>query len=100
MIVHVVLFTWNDGVSQSQIQDLDRAFSQLPAKIPELKKLTFGSDVKFRGGNADYGLIAVFADEAGWRAYQNSASHKSLVANFIAPMTATRVAIQMSAFDS
>ena len=96
MIVHIVLFIWKEGVSHSQIEALTRAIGQLPKQIPELQELRFGPDVKLRTGNADYGLVAIFADETGWKAYQASAAHKTLVADYITPIVASRVAIQMS----
>src|SRR5438874_376250 len=95
MIIHVVLLTWKDGVTKSQIDALDRALEGL-SELPEVKKLVHGSDVKFRPGNADFGVVAHFADETGWRAYQSHPAHKAVVAEYITPMAATRTAIQMS----
>lgn len=99
MLVHIVLFTWKEDVSQSQVDALTRAIGNLPEQIPELQQLRFGPDVKLRAGNADYGLVATFADQAGWNAYQASTAHKALIAEYITPILASRVAIQMSGSD-
>ena len=55
--------------------------------------------MRIRGGNADYGLVALFADETGWRAYQEHPAHKAAVANLVQPIAAQRTAIQMRVPD-
>lgn len=99
MLLHVVLFQWKEGVSEAQVAALDQAMAELPKAIPELKELQYGADVRIRGGNADYGLVALFADETGWRAYQEHPAHKAAVANLVQPIAAQRTAIQMRVPD-
>jgi len=97
MILHIVLFKWKDGVSEAQIRALDAAMAKLPAAIPQVKSLHWGSDVRFRDGNADWGLAALFEDQAGWQAYQVHPEHQAVVQNMVVPLLASRTAIQMPA---
>jgi len=95
MILHIVLFKWKEGVTKEQIAALDAAMAKLPAAIPQVKNLTWGSDVHFREGNADWALAGVFANQADWQAYQVHPEHQAIVQNLVSPILASRTAIQM-----
>lgn len=95
MILHIVLFKWKDGVTKEQIDALDAAMAKLAPAIPEVKSLYWGSDMRFREGNADWALAATFEDQAGWQAYQVHPAHQAVVQNIVVPILASRTAIQM-----
>ncbi len=97
MILHIVLFKWKDGVKKEQVDAVDAAMAKLPAAIPQLKALHWGSDVRFREGNADWALVAIFANQADWQAYQVHPEHQAIVQNLVTPILASRTAIQMPA---
>jgi hypothetical protein len=47
-----------------------------------------------REGNGDYALVATFADQAAWRAYQADPRHQAFVRDFVTPIQASRLTIQ------
>lgn len=97
MLLHIVLFKWKEGTTKDQVAAVTAEMAKLPGLIPELKALQLGSDLKFRDGNADWALAALFEDQAGWQAYQVHPAHQAVVKNFAAPIVASRDAIQMPA---
>jgi hypothetical protein len=97
MILHIVLFKWKEGVTKEQVDAIDAAMAKLPAAIPQVKQLHWGSDVHFREGNADWALAAIFANQADWQAYQVHPEHQAIVQNLVAPILASRAAIQIPA---
>lgn len=100
MILHIVLFNWKDDVTKEQVEKVNQVVAQLPAKIPSIRGLQWGSDLGFRSGNSSWGLMALFQDRAGWQAYQDHPAHKSLVSDYVAPIrVGGRQAIQIEVPD-
>ena len=96
MVVHVVVFTWTAGISVQQVKHLSRAFDELATEVSHIVEIQHGPDLNFREGNGDYGLVVTFRDRAAWDAYQAHPKHKALVRDVVAPIQASRVAIQFS----
>ncbi len=94
MVTHIVIFTWRPGVTEQQTGNVSRALDQLAAEFSDLVTISHGPDLRFRGGNGDYALVATFADRAGWDAYQADPRHKAFVRDFIMPLQAARLTIQ------
>ena len=94
MVTHVVIFTWSDAATTEQVSALSEALDRLGADMAELMSLSHGPDLRFREGNGEYGLIATFADQAAWNAYQADPRHKALVRDYVAPIQASRMTIQ------
>lgn len=94
MVTHIVIFTWTTEATDGQINAAGRALDGLAAELSNLVTIRHGRDLGYRDGNGDYALVANFADKAGWDAYQSSPGHKAFVADFIAPIQASRLTIQ------
>ena len=94
MVTHSVIFTWNAGTTAEQVHELGQALDQLADAVADIARIQHGPDLGFRDGNADYALVATFADRAGWDAYQAHPKHKAFVRDFVAPLQASRTAIQ------
>lgn len=94
MVTHVVIFTWADGTTAEQVTELGQALDGLAAALSDLVTMIHGPDLRFREGNGDYGLVATFADRAGWAAYQAHPKHKAFVQDFVTPIQASRLTIQ------
>ena len=95
MIVHVVMFTWKDGVTSAQVAAVTQSVHALRGQIAGLLSIQGGPDLGLRPGNPDYLLVATFDDEAAWHGYQAHPLHKALVADRIAPIQAHRQSMQM-----
>ena len=94
MVTHIVIFTWIAEASTEQVASLGQALDRLAAELSGLVTIRHGPDLRFREGNGDYALVATFADQAGWAAYQAHPAHKAFVRDFVMPIQASRVAIQ------
>ena len=94
MVTHMVIFKWIDGTSPELVAQLAGALDRLAADLGDLVDLRHGADLRFRDGNGDYGVVATFADRAGWDAYQADPRHKALVRDFVIPIQASRLTLQ------
>lgn len=94
MIRHVVIFTWIDAVTGEQVEGFKKALDQVAAQLKDLTVMQHGPDLKFRGGNGDYALVATFSDRAAWDMYQSHPVHKAFVRDFVTPIQASRLTIQ------
>jgi len=95
MVTHIVIFTWTDEATTEQIQALIKAFDRLGAELSGLTTLAHGQDLQFREGNGDYALVATFADRVAWDAYQADPRHKAVVRDYVTPIQASRLTIQI-----
>jgi hypothetical protein len=94
MLRHVALFRWKPETTSEDISKLEAALRQLPAKIPCIQSYRFGRNLDLQEGNADFGVVADFADEAGLRTYSDHPDHQAVLKNLLRPITARRDAIQ------
>ncbi len=94
MIRHVVLFTWDEEMTD----ELERQFvAELTALGPELKGLRAyhaGRDVGLVEGNFDFAVVADFEDAASYLAYRDHPGHQDIIARLSRPHTKTRAAVQ------
>jgi hypothetical protein len=53
-----------------------------------------GPDAGLSQGNFDFAISADFDDQAGFVAYRDDPCHRDVIARYILPITALRVAVQ------
>jgi stress responsive alpha/beta barrel protein len=94
MVRHVVLFRWKPETTAEDVSRIEAALRQLPEKIPCIQTYRFGRDLGVQGGNADFALVADFADESGLRTYGTHPDHLAVISDLIRPITEHREAIQ------
>jgi len=94
VIRHIVLLTFADRATDAQIQAVDDALSQLPARLPVLKAYVIGRDLKLNDANATFAVTADFDDVDGYIAYRDDAEHTRIIADLITPILAGRTAAQ------
>ena len=92
MVTHIVIFKWVPGVNSDQLSVFA---DELTCMANELGvSIQHGPDLAFRDGNGDYALVATFADQAAWRAYQAHPRHQAFVRDAVTPLQASRLTIQ------
>ncbi len=94
MVTHVVIFTWIAEATSEQVDTLRQALDLMAEALADLASIQHGPNLRFRDGNGDYALVATFADRTDWDAYQAHPKHRAFVQEFVAPLQASRVAIQ------
>jgi hypothetical protein len=94
MILHIAVFTWNDDVTDADVDALTEALQTMAAGIPELKSYIAGTNLRLRPGG-DYGVAAVVEDEAALATYLDSAAHQQVYDDHLGKMIATRIAAQL-----
>jgi hypothetical protein len=98
MIRHVVLFRFTPDTTPADVEAIADALRELPAAIPEIAAYSFGTDVGVNAGNADFAVVADFADIDAYLVYRDHPRHQAVIAERIAPHLAERTAVQF-AFD-
>jgi hypothetical protein len=94
MLRHVALFRWKAEATAEDVSKLEAALHDLPGKIPCIQSYRFGRDLGVQEGNADFALVADFADEDGLQTYANHPQHQEVIATLIRPIMEKREAIQ------
>lgn len=95
MVTHIVIFSWIAGVTSEQTESFRKALDEMASEVQALTVIRHGPDLRFREGNGDYGLVATFSNKAGWDAYQAHPKHKAFVRDFVTPIQASRITIQL-----
>jgi hypothetical protein len=94
MIRHVVVFRWNDSVTDEQLVAMSAALDALPSAIGEIVSYRHGRDLGLAPTNADYAITADFADVDDFAVYRDHPEHQRFIAEHITGRVAERVAVQ------
>jgi len=90
----VVTFTWKPGTTEEQIGFLAEGLATLPPRIGAIRSFDFGSDAGLVEGNADFAVVARFADGAGYREYAAHPAHRAVIEERVLPILGARMAVQ------
>jgi Stress responsive A/B Barrel Domain len=93
-IVHQVTFRWKEGTTPEQIAGLEESLAGLAERCEGVLSYGFGPDLGLREGNADYGVVGVFADLEAYQAYASLPYHLDLIRDRVLPILAERSALQ------
>jgi hypothetical protein len=99
MIRHVVVFRWNESVTDEQLVAMSDALDALPGEIPEIVTYRHGSDLGIGTGNFQYSITADFADVEGFTTYRDHPEHQRFIADHITGRVAERAAVQFEYAD-
>lgn len=94
MILHLAVFTWNDSVTDADVEELTDALTTMARGIPELHSYIAGPNLRLRPGG-DYAVAAIVEDEEGLAAYLDSRAHQSVYERHLGRMIAQRSAAQL-----
>jgi Stress responsive A/B Barrel Domain len=94
MIRHVVVFRWNDSVTDADIAEVAAALDALPAAIAEIADYRHGRDEGLNTANFDYAVVGDFATPEDYLVYRDHPTHQHVIATQIAGRAAQRAAVQ------
>jgi hypothetical protein len=76
MLNHVVLLKFKPGVSNSEIEALEKMLDDLPNKITEIHAYELGRDVTRSEKSYDFALVSLFANTIALERYQQHRQHE------------------------
>ena len=79
MITHVVMMKFKPGVSDEQVDALEKSLDALPDIITEIQSYEFGRDIVGSERSYDFALVSVFANLETLRQYQEQPEHLKVV---------------------
>lgn len=94
MVRHCVVFRFHPGTDPDAIAALAEALRGLPPVIPEIEAYQVGADLGLRDTNADFAVVADFADADAFAVYSGHPAHLDVIRAFVEPITADRHAVQ------
>ena len=99
MIRHVVMFRWNDSVTDEQLAEVSAGLDALPGAIAEIVAYRHGPDLGLAPTNSDYTITADFATVEDFATYRDHPEHQRFIAEQITGRVAERVAVQFEFED-
>lgn len=96
MFRHIVLFTWTEDATEEQKAEVAVQLRKLPGVISELRSYNVGADAGINPGNYEFAVVADFDSVEDYLVYRDHPAHTALIAEYIKPIIASRVAVQYS----
>lgn len=94
MFRHIVLLTLKDDTTDEQRRAILDGLATLPGRIPTIRRYSFGLDAGINEGNAEVVACGDFDDADGYLVYRDHEAHRQVIADCIAPVLASRTAVQ------
>jgi hypothetical protein len=94
MIRHVVLFTWDDGMTDEMEQQFAAELTALAPKLAGLRSYHAGPDAGLVEGNFDFAVVADFEDVESYLGYRDHPEHQDIIGRLSRPHAKTRAAVQ------
>jgi len=82
---HVVLFKFKPEATADKVQEIEKAFAELPSKIDTVTGYEWGKSESVEGMNDGFThcFLVTFKDKAGLEAYIPHEAHKAFVAKLM-----------------
>ena len=94
MIRHVVLFTWDDEMTDELERQLAAELTALAPKLAGLRSYHAGPDARLVEGNFDFAVVADFDDADSYLGYRDHPLHQDIITRLSRPHTKSRAAVQ------
>ncbi len=99
MIRHVVMFRWNESVTEEQLVAMSAELDALPGAIGEIVAYRHGRDLGIGASNFQYAITADFANADDFATYRDHPEHQQIIADHITGHVAERAAVQFEYSD-
>jgi Stress responsive A/B Barrel Domain len=94
MIRHVVLFTWDDDMTDELERQVADELTELATKLAGVRAYHAGPDAGLVEGNFDFAVVADFDDAASYVAYRDHPEHQDIIGRLTRPHATSRAAVQ------
>ena len=94
MIRHVVLFTWDDEMTDELERQFTDELTALGPTLAGLRSYHAGPDAGIIEGNFDFAVVADFDDAESYLAYRSNPEHQDIISRLSAPHAKSRASVQ------
>jgi Stress responsive A/B Barrel Domain len=94
MIRHVVVFTWDDAMTDELEQQFAAELTALAPRLAGLRAYHAGPDAGLVEGNFDFAVVADFDDVDSYLAYRDHPEHQDIIRRLSRPHATGRAAVQ------
>ncbi|HUA42491.1 MAG TPA: Dabb family protein [Streptosporangiaceae bacterium] len=94
MIRHVVLFTWDDEMTEEMERQFATELTALAPRLAGLRSYHAGPDAGIIEGNFEFAVVADFDDAESYLAYRTNAEHQEIIARLSGPHVRDRASVQ------
>jgi hypothetical protein len=94
MIRHVVLFTWDDDMTDELERQLADELTGLATRLTGVRAYHAGPDAGLVQGNFDFAVVADFDDVTSYLAYRDHPEHQDIIGRLSRPHATSRAAVQ------
>jgi Stress responsive A/B Barrel Domain len=94
MIRHVVLFSWDDAMTDELEKQFGEELTALARTLPGLLSYHAGPDAGLVEGNFDFAVVADFDETDSYLGYRGNAEHQDIIRRFSGPHTRSRASVQ------
>ncbi len=95
MVRHVVLLKFAETLPAGQLERIATALRALAGSLDAVRSYECGPAANLDGTNWHFAIAATFADEAGWRSYDQAPRHNEIRQDLIRPWLADRASVQL-----
>jgi hypothetical protein len=94
MIRHVVLFTWDEEMTDELERQFAAELTALAPRLAGLRSYHAGPDAGIIEGNFDFAVVADFDNAESYLAYRSNAEHQDIISRMSAPHAKSRASVQ------
>jgi len=94
MIRHVVLFTWDDEMTDELELQFAAELTALAQRLTGVLSYHAGPDVGLVEGNFDFAVVADFEDAESYLGYRDHPEHQEIIGRLSRPHVRTRASVQ------
>jgi hypothetical protein len=94
MIRHVVLFRWDDEMTEAIEQQVIDELNAFAPGQPGVRAYRAGPDAGIVEGNWDFAVVGEFDDVNSYLAYRDHPTHQDIITRLSRPHTKERASVQ------
>lgn len=95
MILHLAMFTWNDGVTAGQVEGLAADLNAMASEIDTIVQYSCGPNLGLTPSAADFVVAAAVTDADGLATYLSHPLHRAAQERWLDQMVSARLAAQL-----
>jgi quinol monooxygenase YgiN len=97
MIRHVVLFTWDDEMTEELERQFAAELTALATRTKGVLSYHAGPDLGLVEGNFDFAVVGDFEDAESYLGYRDHPEHQEIITRISRPHIKTRASVQYEA---